>query len=84
MLLYRIFEPRDPGTQEIDDFQQTIIEHRLILAVIGFHKLRIGCSCVLTKYETVANRVDPVYNHFLGASSGSAVEPRCSDRVLAI
>ena len=27
---------------------------------IGFQKLRIGCGSVLTKYEPVASRVDPV------------------------
>ena len=64
LCVYGIFDPPDPGTRKIYDFHQKSVENRPILAEIGFQKLRIGRGSVLTKYEPVASRVDPVLKLF--------------------
>ena len=47
-----------------EQFHQKSIENRWILNEKDYPKLRTGHGSVLTKYEPVASRVDPVYNHF--------------------
>ena len=59
-VFYSFFDPGDPGTLQIDDFNTKSIKNRSILFEIGFQKLRIGRSFVVTKYEPMASRVDPV------------------------
>ena len=46
-----------------------MIEHGAILVEIGFQKIGMGRSSVLTKYEPVASRVDFVSNTLLTTTS---------------